>query len=90
VILRPATERWELVERGDAALVPPAQTAECLDREVKRLLATGWRQKREARTSTPYGAPRGALKARATARVVREVRKALGDRCPPDPTRSYL
>lgn len=86
IILRPATERWELVARGDAELVRPDLVVHHLADAVARAVANQGPRTPGVlgRGASPYGNPRGARALRPTARVVAAVREALGPLIPGD------
>jgi UDP-N-acetylglucosamine 2-epimerase (non-hydrolysing) len=70
VIVRPATERWELVAQGHADLVRPADAAEALPDAVVRALKRG-----RQGVGSPYGDPR--LTDSPSMRAVAEILRAL-------------
>jgi UDP-N-acetylglucosamine 2-epimerase (non-hydrolysing) len=79
VIVRPATERWELVARGDADLVRPADAAERLP-DVVAAMIKGVSSHLFLRTrASPYGRPDGRV-GTPTARAVEAIVKALAER----------
>jgi UDP-N-acetylglucosamine 2-epimerase (non-hydrolysing) len=79
VIVRPATERWELLARGDADLVRPADAAEALPDVVAGMLKRGRGRPRKDGSfrgvGSPYGNPR--LTDAPSMRAVAEILRAL-------------
>lgn len=72
-IVRPATERWELVASGHAALVRPEDAESYLDVTVERLVRGPHRT-----PGSPYGNPAAATVQTPTGRAVTAICEALG------------
>lgn len=78
VIVRPATERWELVARGDADLVRPDHAVEALPGVVEQLLRALPAHLRDRPELGPYEPGY-----RPTTLAVAEIVRALNDRSKP-------
>lgn len=79
-IVRPATERWELVARGDAILVRPEHAEDYLAERLADLVkrGPGARSGKDKGRASPYGSPNACHNETPTGRAVAAICYALG------------